>query len=210
MRGEHGQGRVPGAVACLVGACLVAAAAAVGAAAWAAAQFLTFALFAHMHPGDPLPHIHGTAGPLLIVAAALAGASAGAVMTASGSGPGRTRTTAELATATALAPALFLVVELLDPLARNGGPPPELLVIGLVVHVLLGALPLLLGLALVRGFEAVVLLSVAGRYRDDVVVLSPSGEPGSHATDVWLGRHATRGPPCPARPATASRVPAPA
>jgi hypothetical protein len=109
-----------------------------GLLTWSIAHVATLVGFAHIHPGFVV-HYHGWVGPLAVAVLMLAVTSMVAVGSALRHPP--TRASGWMSAAQgALAPAVFVAVEFAEYMGgMHEAPPAALLIIGSLVHALIGA-----------------------------------------------------------------------
>jgi len=119
---------------------VIVAAAAFGVLTWSMAHLLTFTLFAHAHD-KATPHVHHGAGPLMVATAAFLATLVSSASISTRSPRPRWARMARRGSLTAIAaPVAFLAIEWAEHLAAgNGGPPAALVIIGVLVHVTMGA-----------------------------------------------------------------------
>ena len=109
-----------------------------GLLTWSIAHVATLVGFAHIHPGFVV-HYHGWVGPLAVAVLMLAVTSMVAVGSALRQPPTRSAGWMSVAQG-ALAPAVFVAVEFAEYLGgMHEAPPAALLIIGSLVHALIGA-----------------------------------------------------------------------
>jgi hypothetical protein len=163
-----------------------------GLLTWSIAHVATLVGFAHIHPGFVV-HYHDWVGPLAIAVLMLAVTSVVAVGRTLRQPPARTARWMSVAQG-ALAPAVFVAVEFAEYLGgMHEAPPAALLVIGSLVHALIGAAsPVLWAACLERAHRWVV-----AAFRG----VRPSARLGVGATQrTWLsaweqGPWGSRAPP---------------
>jgi hypothetical protein len=173
-----------------------------GLLTWSIAHALTYLLFAHIHVvPTPVVHMHGGPGPTLIAAGGMLAAAALAttmIRRLARPRPGAARPVAAVVLSSWIAlcaPSAFVLIELAQHFAGGeDGPPPTLLLIGIVVHTAMGAATPVLWTRLVQG--AVGVLLVPGLPDDPARLWRASAFP---VEDWTTSRTATplgsRGPP---------------
>jgi hypothetical protein len=134
-----------------------------GLLTWSIAHVATLVGFAHIHPGFVV-HYHDWVGPLAIAVLMLAVTSVVAVGNSLRQPPARVARWQSVAQG-ALAPAVFVAVEFAEYLGgMHEAPPAALLVIGSLVHALIGAAsPVLWAVCLDRVHRQVVTPFRGGR-----------------------------------------------
>jgi len=149
-----------------LGAAVSVSAVAFGLLTWSIAHALTYLLFAHIHVvPEPVVHMHGGPGPIVIAAGGMLAAVA--LASAMIRRLARRRPNADRDVTAAVpsswialwAPSAFVLIELAQHfVGGEDGPPPTLLLVGIVLHTAMGAATPMLWTRVVQSAFVVLLV----------------------------------------------------